>query len=422
VPDLATVSVAFSTLLRGSGVPVTTEQTSRFAAAVGLARPWAVAEVYWLGRVTLLSSPAQIAAYDVAFDQVFRGLADVADFRGDAPPAPRAPSPSAALRPGPDRRPSTGRAPETDLPAPGDVPDRPGTDPAEDDPVLVAAAREEHLRQRHFASCTPEELQQISELVSRLRLGTPLRPARRRTAHRSGRRLDLRRTLRAAHRTGGDPTRRVYRVPTSRPRRVVLLADVSGSMEPYSRVYLHLLHGAVRATRAEAFVFATRLTRLTRPLGLDHPDVALARATRSAPDWSGGTRIGEAVKSFLDDFGRRGLARGAVVVVVSDGWERDDAALLAEQMARLARLAHRVVWVNPRSAVPGFAPRAAGMAAALPHVDTLVSGHSVHALDEVLAAISPATARVTPGRRGLTPGTAGPTDTGTGRGRRGRPG
>lgn len=383
MPDLATLTAAFSTLLRRGGVPVTAEQTARFAAAVGSAKPQGVDELYWLGRVTLLSSVQQVAAYDAAFGQVFRGLADVADFRGEAPePVPR---PSAPVTPGADRRPPTAESPEMDVPSP--VPGRSDGNEAEADPVPVAAAREERLRSQPFAACTPEELEQIIALVARMRMATPLRPARRRTVHRSGRRLDLRRTLRAAHRTGGDPARRVYRAPTQRPRKVVLLADVSGSMEPYARVYLHLLHGAVRATRAEAFVFATRLTRLTRPLAVRQPDVALAQAVASAPDWSGGTRIGAAVKTFLDDFGRRGLARGAVVVVVSDGWEREDPTQLGEQMARLARLAHRVVWVNPRSATVGFAPLAGGMAAALPHVDVVVSGHSVQALDEVLAAI-----------------------------------
>jgi hypothetical protein len=167
----------------------------------------------------------------------------------------------------------------------------------------------------------------------------------------------------------------------------VLLADVSGSMEPYARAYLHLLHGAVRAARADAFVFATRLTRLTRALATSNPDLALRRATAAAPDWSGGTRIGAALKAFTDEHGRRGMARGAVIVVVSDGWETGDPAVLGEQMDRLARLAHRIVWVNPRRAGVGYQPVVAGMAAALPYVDAFVSGHSVTALDEVVAAI-----------------------------------
>ena len=143
-----------------------------------------------------------------------------------------------------------------------------------------------------------------------------------------------------------------------RPRRVVLLADVSGSMEPYGRAYLYLLHGAVRALRAEAFVFATSLHRLTRPLATAQPAVALRAAMAAAPDWSGGTRLGAAVKPFNDGWARRGLGRGAVVVIVSDGWESGDPALLGQEMERLARLAHRVVWVNPRKQSDRYQPLA----------------------------------------------------------------
>jgi len=167
-------------------------------------------------------------------------------------------------------------------------------------------------------------------------------------------------------------------------------------MESYSRAYLHLLQGAVRGAGAEAFVMATRLTRLSRALATGHPDVALAKAAREAPDWSGGTRLGAALKTFVDEHGRRGMARGAVLVIVSDGWERADPALLGEQMARLARLAHRIVWVNPRSAAERYEPLVGGMAAALPHVDALVSGHSLGALDEVLAAVAGDDARSAP--------------------------
>ena len=386
--DLATVAAAFGGLLRAGGVPVTPERSSRFAAAVVLASPTRVDEVYWLARVTLLDGVEQIDLFDRAFAQVFGGLHDVADSRGDTA-APPPPPPPPAVRPGPDRRPARdSRAREADVPMAAstgspDLADQEG----EPDTVLAAASSVERLRTKDFAACTADELALLRRLVADVRLAAPLRRARRSVSHRSGRRLDVRRTLRAAHRTGGDPVRREYQRRVQRSRRIVLIADVSGSMEAYSRIYLHLLQGAVRGAHAEAFVFATRLTRLTRALATGLPDVALARAATKAPDWSGGTRIGLALKAFNDDYGRRGLARGAVVVIVSDGWERDDIAVLGEQMARLARLAHRVVWVNPRKAAEGFAPLVGGMAAALPHVDAFVSGHSVHALDEVLAAI-----------------------------------
>jgi uncharacterized protein with von Willebrand factor type A (vWA) domain len=158
-------------------------------------------------------------------------------------------------------------------------------------------------------------------------------------------------------------------------------------MEPYARAYLQLLHCAAGATRAETFVFATRLTRLTRHLRVRNPNIALQRAAASAPDWAGGTRLGDALKAFNDGWGRRGLARGAVVVIVSDGWDSGDPALVAEQMERLARLAHRVVWVNPRKQSAAYRPLVGGMAAALPHVDAFVSGHSLRAMTDVLDAI-----------------------------------
>jgi uncharacterized protein with von Willebrand factor type A (vWA) domain len=167
----------------------------------------------------------------------------------------------------------------------------------------------------------------------------------------------------------------------------VLSADVSGSMEPYARVYLHLMRGAVRALGSEAFVFATRLTRLTRQLAAGGPDYAYAKVAETTPDWAGGTRIGTALTRFLDEHGRRGIARGAIVVIVSDGWEIGDPHELGEAMRRLGRLAHHIIWVNPRSAAAEFQPLAGGMAAALPHVDTFLSGHSVQALEELLTAI-----------------------------------
>jgi len=197
----------------------------------------------------------------------------------------------------------------------------------------------------------------------------------------------MRSTLRRAGRTGGDPAELIRRRRRLRPRGLVLICDVSGSMETYARAYLQLLLSGVGGARAEAFVFATRLTRLTPSLRSVSPDVALARAARAAPDWSGGTRIGEAVRSFNDRYGRRGLARGAVVVILSDGWECGDTELLAREMARLHRLAHRVIWVNPRSAGPLFRPLTSGMVAALPHVDALRSGHSFEAMRELLAEI-----------------------------------
>ncbi len=230
--------------------------------------------------------------------------------------------------------------------------------------------------------------------MTRLSLATPRRRTRRyERGHRRGARVDLRRTLRGSLRTGGDPIRLARRQRRVERRRLVLLCDISGSMEPYARAYLQFLTCAAgtgtneNRTGNEAFAFATQLTRLTRALRSRHPERAIAQAARTAPDWSSGTRIGEALKTFNDRHGRRGMARGAVVVILSDGWERGDPTLVGREMERLARLAYRIVWVNPRAAARDFAPRAGGMAAALPYCDALVSGHTLAALDEVVAAI-----------------------------------
>lgn len=382
-PDLATLAAGFADLLRSAGVPASPERAARFATTVTIAHPGTVHELYWLARVTLVDQHDQLPAFDRVFSEVFGGISDVAAVRGDTA-APRLPP---QVRPGPqvragDRRPGG----ETDVPVPSSAPGE-ARETDEAGRVMMTASVEERLRHKDFAEYTAEELAELRRLVEELSVVAPRRRARRTWAAHSGRRLDLRRTLRHAHRTAGDPVRREYRRRRTRPRRVVLLADVSGSMEAYSRVYLQLLQGAVRGARAEAFVMATRLTRVSRALATGHPDVALARGAEAAPDWSGGTRIGAALKTFVDDFGRRGMARGAVVVVISDGWERADPALLGEQMSRLSRLAHRVVWVNPRSAAERYEPLAGGMAAALPYVDVFVSGHSLDALDEVVAAI-----------------------------------
>ncbi len=258
---------------------------------------------------------------------------------------------------------------------------------SDQDGVLAAASADERLSTKAFGMCTPGELERLQVLMGAFRLDPPQRRSRRTRVHSLGRDVDLRATLRAAQRTGGDPVNRVRRRRRSRPRRVVLIADVSGSMESYGRAYLYLLHSAVRAIGAEAFVFATQLHRLTRPLALQHPVQALAKAMAQAPDWSGGTRIGEALRAFNDLHARRGVGRGSIIVIVSDGWEGGDVALLGREMERLSRLAHRIVWVNPRKQRADYQPLVGGMAIALPWVDEFVSGHSLAALGEVVAAI-----------------------------------
>ncbi len=378
--------------LHAAGVPVTPERSGRFATALALGRSATVDEAYWAGRVTLLSGPEQIATYDAVFAEVFRGhrrRRRLARARPRRRSRTRTTGRLRRARARPPRPARGGRRRRGRAAAPaGHARRRRRGPPAGARTCSPRPAPDERLGHTDLADLTADELADLRRLLAARPWTTPPRASRRTVRHPRGRELDLRASLRRARATGGDPVRRAYRHRRRRPRRLVLLADVSGSMAPYARAYLHLLHGAVRASRAEAFVFATRLTRLTRALAAATPEVALARATEAAPDWSGGTRIGAALATFLDDFGRRGMARGAVVVIVSDGWDTGDPAAVGEQMARLARLAHRVVWVNPRSAAPGYAPLVAGMAAALPHIDTLVSGHSVAALDEVFAAVA----------------------------------
>ncbi|HEV2375791.1 MAG TPA: VWA domain-containing protein, partial [Streptosporangiaceae bacterium] len=225
-------------------------------------------------------------------------------------------------------------------------------------------------------------------LMSDVTLAVPLRRSRRVRATPHGRHTDLRATLRQARRTGGHPLRLAREAPVLAPRRLVVLCDISGSMEPYARAMLQLLYCAAGGARAEVFTFATRLTRLTRVMAQAGPDLALHRAGLTSPDWLGGTRIGESLAEFNNAYGRRGMARGAVIVLISDGWDTGDPAVLGREMQRLARVAHRIVWVNPRTQDPDYRPLAAGMAAAWPYCDAVVSGHSLSALEELTSALA----------------------------------
>ncbi|MGH9270861.1 MAG: vWA domain-containing protein, partial [Ilumatobacteraceae bacterium] len=256
---------------------------------------------------------------------------------------------------------------------------------AQDPTVELRFSLAEVLRHKDFAAYDDAELAEAHRLMARLRLtGSPRRSLRLQPVGRSTPRPDLRRTVRAALRTEGEPIRRHFRAPATRHRRLVLLLDVSGSMEPYARALLRFVQAAVAGRRrVEAFALGTRLTRITRELGARDPDLALRQAADRVIDWSGGTRLGDGLRRFNDEWGVRGMARGSVVVILSDGWDRGDPEQLAEQMQRLARVAHRVVWVNPLKVTPGYAPLARGMAAALPLVDRFVEGHSLDALERL---------------------------------------
>jgi uncharacterized protein len=398
VPELASIgpgplAVGLTTALHGAGLPVTPERAAGLARSLRLVPPVDRSALYWTCRIALVTDRAQLPTFDAVFSAIFDGRLDPADNRGD----PNAPPPIGAeprTRPAPpDSRPGTPGAPTGGATATASGADDDGGE-TERELLLAVASTEERLRQTSFADLTDAELTGVRELVRRLVLSTPERRSRRiRPTRRRGDRLDLRRTVRAAHRTGGDPVRLVHATRRRTPRRLVLLCDVSGSMEPYTRVYLTLLQGAVAGARAEAFVFSTRLTRLTRELSVRDPDQALARAGATTSDWAGGTRLADGISRFVAGHGRRGLARGAVVVVLSDGWATDEPADVAEAMRRLRRLAHRIVWVNPRKAAPGYEPLVAGMRAALPYCDAFVSGHSLAALEQVVTAVAEEHAR-----------------------------
>jgi uncharacterized protein len=394
--DLPAFAGAFCRRLHDAGMPTTPARSADLARALALVRPITRRRLYFTARAVLVSDPVHVKTFDAVFFAIFGGG------RGPEPPfEPDEVHPATAVaddRPASDHRSEPGDSVtresmgvRSSSPAGDDDDDR-----AEVDVPLAVASDEERLSGKSFDALSPDELRQLYALMSRLRLATPLRRTRRHERGRHGQHIDMRRTLRRSLRTGGDPIRLARRRRRVVRRRLVMLCDISGSMEPYARAYLQFLTCAAgTGPNAEAFVFATRLTRLTRALSSRHPERAIQRAASAAPDWSSGTRIGDALKAFNDRHGRRGMARGAVVVILSDGWERGDPVLVGREMERLGRLAHRIVWVNPRLSATAFSVRAGGMVAALPYCDALVSGHSFTALGEVVRAIG-ASARDAP--------------------------
>ena len=358
--------VAFADVLRRWGLVVPVGRLPLFAEALGTVGISERDPVYWAGRATLVQRPEDISAFDGAFDQFWLG--------------------------GPPPQLIATRPVSVTVEVPGDepegAPDPAGPDGADREEVVRYSAVET-LRTKDFAAYTSEDFDAAHHLMAAFRSLASTRASRRLRPSRGGRQPDLRRTVRRALRTGGEPISLAWRSPGQQPRRLVLLCDISGSMEPYSRALLRFAHAAVVARgRVEVFALGTRLSRLTRQLASRDPDAALAAATRAVPDWSGGTRLGEGLRRFNDQWGVRGMARGAVVVILSDGWDRGDPDALAEQMARLHRVAHRVVWVNPLKAAPGYAPLARGMAAALPFVDAFVEGHSLAALEHLTTVLA----------------------------------
>jgi len=393
--DLAPLASTLGQRLREAGVPVTPERSADFAHALAITRPQSRRRLYWTARSIFVTDRAHAAAFDAVFRAVFgRGTeaesAPPDEARTAATPPDERPTfdrSEASAEPGPEGRPPTLASPPSRR-SDGDE------DPEAIEVPRAIASDEEVLAGKSFDALDADELAQLYRLMSRLELATPLRRTRRYERAHHGRRVDMRRTLRASLRSGGDPVHVARRRRRVIRRRLVVLCDISGSMEPYARAYLQFLTSAAGSGRhVEAFAFATRLTRLTRALATRNPEWAMQRAAAAAPDWSSGTRIGDALKEFNDRYGRRGMARGAVVVILSDGWERGDPKLVGREMERLARLTHRIVWVNPRAGARRFSVQAGGMVAALEHCDALVSGHSLEALGEVVEAIGAAKSR-----------------------------
>ena len=366
------IVAGFTQALRAAGLAVPTGSALLFTAGlghVGLEHP---EHVYWTGRATLVRRPEDVEIYD----RVFTGFWAEVAVMGLAPSWARPVTLALDEETGDD----------------GDGED-PGPGPEGGEVRALRWSAVEVLADRDLASLDADEWAEAQRLISAMRVSTELRPSRRRRPgrRRSGDRPDLRRTVRRSVSRGGIPVELMWREHIPTPRRMVFLLDVSGSMESYSRALARFAHAAVasrRAGRVEVFTIGTHLTRITRQLARRDPDAALRQAGRAVSDWSGGTRLGASLGEFNDVWGIRGIARGAIVVICSDGWDRGDPDRMATEMARLARVARRIVWVNPLKATPGYAPLARGMAAALPYVDQFVEGHSIRSLEHLASIVS----------------------------------
>ena len=357
--------VGFTVVLRNAGLAITTDRVAAFLSALDTLDVTSEMQTYWAGRLTLCSDPDDLPRYDRAFADWFTpprgGRTPVRDER--PPPPPRL----AALT-------SSGtEAIEAESSQPH---------------VQARASGAEVLRHHDIAELTPSEREHLRRLLALLRPELPTRRSRRRRPSRHGG-PDPGRTLRAALRNQGELRELRRRDQSQRARKIVLLVDVSGSMEPYADALLRFAHVVVRRRpgAVEAFTLGTRLTRVTRELRMRDPERALAAAGKAIPDWSGGTRLGEVLRAFVDRWGQRGAARRAVVVVFSDGWERGEPDLLGVQMSRLRRLAHRLIWVNPHAGKDGYLPVQGGIVAALPYLDELLAGHSLATLERLLEVV-----------------------------------
>ena len=369
MPDPAGITgvlVRFCRELRRSGLAVGTGDVLTYCVAMTPLDATDLVDLYWAGRATLVTKRDDIAVYDEVFRRFFL------DAGNPVPELVTLTARTAAEAEAVLALPETERA----------IEEREGQAMLGWMASDVAA-----LKHKAFTACTPEELAAVRRIMARIRLTPPRRRTRRTTAARTGRTPDLRRIVRESLRLHGEPAELYWRQRKARLRPLILILDVSGSMADYSRNLLQFAYSARRAAaKVEVFCFGTRLTRITRELGSRRPDEALARAGRAVFDWEGGTRIGDSLDAFVRGYARRGLARGGVVVVCSDGLDRGDPEVLAMAAERLSRLCHRLVWMNPHKGDDaGFRPSTLGMMVVAPHVDLMLSGHDLRSLEEFAA-------------------------------------
>jgi len=386
--DLAALAARFGAALRLAGLPVGPGRSERFAAAVALVRPPNRRELFNCALATLVSSKDQADILRAVFTDIF-GPLEQAGLPGGLPGPPTGPTDPPELQ---AEQAGAADGAGTLLDIISTAADSTDAGELDDDgqqilrPYLGSTV--ERLAGTDFADLSDAELAQLAAAMRKITLAVPSRRSRRRDTRPGGRRIDVRSTLRQARRTGGHAFRLIGDEPALRPRRLVVLCDISGSMEPYARAMIQLLYCAAGGASAEVFSFATRLTRLTTALARTTPAVAIARAAQTAPDWHGGTRLGEALKEFNDRYGRRGMARGAVVLIISDGWDTGDPEIVRREMRRLSLVAFRIVWMNPRTKSASYEPLAGGMAAAWPYCDAVVSGHTLEAVSHLAAALA----------------------------------
>ena len=356
--------VDFGNRLRAAGLPVGTGDVLTYSQAAAALNPGDLVDLYWAGRSTLVTRREQIPVYDRVFREFFLG--DPADEEEPLRLTLKANAQAQAVLELPAPEPNAGDFDE------------------EETRLGLVASDVEVLREKSFATCTPEELVALRRIMARIRLTPPRRRSRRTSKAARGRRPDMRRTVRETMRAHGEPSQLYWRRRRQRTRPLVLILDVSGSMADYSRALLQFAYSTKQAAgRVEVFCFGTRLTRITRALERRRPDEAMAQATREVFDWEGGTRIGASLEEFVRGWGRSGICRSGIVVVCSDGLDRGDPAVLAASMERLSRLCHRLVWLNPHKGHnPGFRPSSLGMMVAAPYVDELLSGHDLRSLEE----------------------------------------